>query len=186
MPKRPLSLLLLCLLLSTQGCGAILFRTQQKVPMQCINVPTAQFTVEGQGMARSGEVLPLDRREDHVVEVTADGYATQTVRLVSEVSIWRGAISVVLNGGHGFFTFFVSTVLGIPVDIAAGAWEVLEPTRVRVELVPDGSAPVATGPTQPPPPRPTQPTSSTTTFCPSCGTRAGTTTFCTSCGARLR
>lgn len=186
MSKRSVCVLLSAMV-SLQGCGAILFPTQQEVPVECPTVATASFRVPSVGTsARSGAALKLDRRNDYTVEVQAPGHATQTVRVESEISIWRVATSIVLNGGHGIFTLFITTVIGCFADARAGAWQVLEPTELVVELSPDGSAPPAqqqagattsSWPTASPSP---------SGFCESCGARAGGTDFCTACGARLR
>jgi hypothetical protein len=175
---------LLSAMVSLQGCGAILFPTQQEVPVECPTVATASFRVPSAGTsARSGAALKLDRRKDYTVEVQAPGHATQTVRVESELSISRAIVSIVLNGSHGIFTLFITTFIGCFADIRAGAWQVLEPTELVVELTADGS----------PPPAPAATTSSWPTasptpsgFCESCGARAGSTDFCTSCGARVR
>lgn len=184
--------LLICIPLALPGCGSFFFRTQQKLRAECTNVPTATFVARdgsgsGEGSGVSGEVLELDRRKDYDVEVKANGYASQIIHLTSESSVWRITLSIVMNAA------WVATIvgipvpfLGIPIDISAGAWRVLEPTGLRVELVPDGSAP--TSPTAQPTAAswPTTTPTSSTAFCTSCGTRAGSTAFCTSCGTRLR
>ncbi|MCO5170079.1 MAG: hypothetical protein M9894_27415 [Planctomycetes bacterium] len=168
-----------------QGCGAILFPTQQEVPVDCTNVAVASFSVPAAGSGcRSGQVLRLDRRKDHAMEVRAEGYEVQTVRIVSEFSIGRAIASVLLNGSHGIFTLFITTVIGIGADIKAGAWQVLVPTEVKVELYRPGQGPSPTaqaGETTWPAASP-----SPSTYCSSCGVRAGTSAFCTSCGARIR
>jgi len=167
----------------TPGCGLILFPQVQEVPVECPTEPTASFAVPTEGTsARSGAVLRLDRRKDYTVHVRAEGYLPTQVRIESEFSVGRIVTSVVLNGGHGIFTLFISTVLGCFADFRAGAWQVLEPTELSVDLVPDGSAPVATAPAASWPTASPSPSG----FCESCGTRIGSTSFCTSCGARVR
>ncbi len=169
---------------TASGCGLILFPQVQEVPVECLTEPTASFAVPTEGTsARSGAVLRLDRRKDYTVHVRAEGYLPAQVRIESEFSVGRIVTSVVLNGGHGIFTLFISTVLGCFADFRAGAWQVLEPTDLSVELAPDPSAPAparqgqasASWPTTAPSP---------SGFCRSCGASAGSTTFCTSCGAR--
>lgn len=184
MLKRPLCCVL-ALAVTLQGCGAILFPTQQEVPANCGNVATASFSVPAAGAGcRSGQILRLDRRKDYVVEVKSEGYETQTVKVVSEFSLGRAIASVLLNGSHGLFTLFITTVIGIGADIKAGAWQVLEPTELNVELYRPGQGP-------PPTAQATDTTwpvasPSPSTFCSSCGARAGRSTYCPSCGARVR
>lgn len=181
MLKRVLALVL-CVPVALPGCGSILFPQQQEVPTDCTNVATASFAVPAAGTSvRSGQPLRLDRRKDHTVEVRAEGYDTQTVRVQSQVSVARAAVSILLNGGHGLFTLFITTFIGVFADIRSGAWQVLEPTELQVQLYRPGEGPpphaTAAWPTTTPSP---------SAFCPSCGARAGDTTFCTGCGARQR
>ncbi len=181
--RRVLCVLLAVCVIATPGCGAILFPVDMDVEVNCTNVPNALFSAPKRGTAvRSGNALSLDRREDYRIVVTAPGYVTQEVLIEGKVSLWRAAVSVVLNGGHGMFTLFISTVIGVGVDLKQGAWMCLEDTPVVVELVPgEGGPPSAT--TQSPP---TTATSTPSTSCESCGARAGSSNFCTSCGARVR
>lgn len=184
MSKRSVCLLL-SVMVSLQGCGAILFPTNQEVPVDCPTAPSASFRVPSAGTsARSGAVLKLDRRNDYTVEVVAPGHATRTVRVESEISVWRVATSIVLNGGHGLFTLFITTVIGCFADARAGAWQVLEPSELLVELTPDGS-PAAAQATATSSSWPTA-APSPSGFCESCGARVADTDFCTSCGARVR
>ncbi len=177
--RRVLCVLLAVCVIATPGCGAILFPVDMDVEVHCTNVPNALFSAPKRGAAvRSGNALSLDRREDYKIVVTAPGYLTQEVFIEGELSVWRAAVSVVLNGGHGLFTLFISTVVGVGVDLKQGAWMCLEHTPIVVELVP--------GEGGPPPATAQSPSSTPSTFCESCGARAGTSNFCTSCGARVR
>lgn len=123
--------------LLASGCGAVLFRTYQEVPVECTNAPAATFAVPAEGIAvGSGGVLRLDRRRHHTVVVAAPGHVTRRVELVSTVSAARVGTSMVLNVAPGYFTLFVSTLVGCVVDLEQGAWVVLEPTELTVELEP--------------------------------------------------
>lgn len=176
--RRSLSLLLV-MLVSMPGCGALLFRRDQSVQLNS-NLPDARFGLRPGGTAYAvGESILLDRREDHVIYASAEGQPEQRIEIMSRVSIWRAAVSVVLNGGHGLFTLFISTVLGCSVDIGAGAWQVLEPDVVHAEF--GGSVAGAESTTSWRPAKPGQPA-----FCSSCGARANDAPFCSGCGAKLR
>lgn len=165
------------------GCGSVLFSPIQAVPFSCVNVPNAGFSAPSVGAGcRSGQSMRLDRRNDLVVEAKADGYESQTIRIVSEVSVWRAAVSILLNGLVSTPTLWIATPFLCAIDIRGGAWQVLEPGEVSVELAGPGPAAstspsTSTWPTANPAP---------SAFCQSCGARAGTTNFCTSCGARVR
>lgn len=181
MNRRVVCVLLAVCVASSSGCGSILFPQMQEVPVECTNVPTASFAAPAVGTGcRSGQVLRLDRRKDVTVEIKAQGYHAQTVKIVSEVSVARAITSILLNGSHGIFTLFITTVVGVAADIKSGAWQVLEPTELIVELTSDGSTPAATQASWP------TTTPSPSAYCQSCGARAGSTAFCTSCGARAR
>lgn len=173
-------------LAAVPGCGSVLFAPYQEVRPICTNVPTAGFSAPAVGAGcRSGQVMRLDRREDHVVEAKADGYEPLTVRLESQVSVFRAAVSIVLNGLIATPTLWIATPFLCAIDIKAGAWQVLEPGEVVVDLYRpgEGPPPAATGASASSWPT-TSPTPSS--FCPSCGARAGSTKYCTSCGARVR
>lgn len=169
------------------GCMSILCPTQQQVPTECVNVPNAGFSVPADGVGcRGGQVMRLDRRKDHLVEVKAEGYETRTVRLVSEGSVLRAVFSVVLNGLIATPTLWIATPFLVGIDIRSGSWSVLEPGELTVELYRPGQGPpveaqggasASSWPAASPSP---------SGFCASCGARVGDTSFCTGCGARVR
>ncbi|MCW8139656.1 MAG: hypothetical protein KIT58_12230 [Planctomycetota bacterium] len=166
------------------GCGSILFPTHQVVQFECTNVGSAGFSAPAAGAGcRSGQVMRLDRTKDHVIEVRADGYEPQTLKLVSEVSAWRVAVSIILNGLVSTPTLWIATPFLCGVDIRSGAWKVLEPGEVLTELHRPGQ-----GPSSGEPSASTWPTAtpSPAGFCNSCGARLSGTRFCTGCGARVQ
>lgn len=171
------------------GCMSILCPTQQEVPTECVNVPNAGFSAPADGVGcRSGQVMRLDRRKDHVVEIRAEGYEARTIRVVSEGSVLRGVFSVILNGLIATPTLWIATPFLVGIDIRSGSWSVLEPVELSVELYRPGQGPPATPQTAPGASASSWPASdpSPAGFCPSCGARIGDTAFCTGCGARIR
>lgn len=116
--------------ISLSGCGALIFRNPQTI-LVVSNVKDAQVP----GVGRLPMTLQLDRTKNHVLEVQAPGYEPRSVVVRSELSWWRILVSVVLNGGHGIFTLWISTVVGCTIDAAAGAWQGLD-DEVLVELEP--------------------------------------------------
>lgn len=173
--------LALVLVAAVPGCGSVLFAPYQEIRPVCANVPSAGFSAPAVGAGcRSGQVMRLDRREDHVLEARADGYEPLTVRLESEVSVFRAAVSIVLNGLISTPTLWIATPFLCAIDIKAGAWQVLEPGEVVVELAGAGGASPASAASWPA----TNPTPSA--YCSSCGARVGGSSYCTSCGARAR
>lgn len=166
------------LALAQVGCGAILFPTNIDVEVQS-NDDQALFSAPKRGIqARSGMTLNLDRHKDHAIVVTnRDGSEKKEARIESGLSPWRIAVSVVLNGGHGIFTLFISTAVGIAADLRAGAWWTLDPDPLVVDFT-LGSPPVVAS---------TQESPAVSGACPKCRAVVESgTKFCVSCGARVR
>lgn len=181
--------LVTALAVTVSGCGSVLFAPYQEIRPVCPNVPTAGFSAPAVGAGcRSGQVMRLDRREDHVLEARANGYESATVRLESKVSVLRATVSILLNGLVSTPTLWIATPFLCAVDIRNGAWQVLEPGDVVVELYRPGQSPAPAPITPADASASAWPSTSPTpsSFCPSCGTRANSTEFCTSCGARTR
>jgi len=195
-------------LLVQSGCGALVFHNPETVLVTC-NVAGASAEASGESrQCITPGTLQLDRTQDHIVVVRAPGYGAQSVRIDSHPSWWRIAFSVILNGAHGIFTLFISTAIGLGIDVAAGAWQALDEDEVYVELHREGfEAPSLSGvrrgetsplapadvekgdaPPAPVPPdaRPTPPTWINRGACPNCGShvRSGDR-FCSTCGERL-
>src|SRR5437879_1562203 len=116
-----------CLGLGTAltGCGSILFKNPSTIRIQSNVVATAKELEEGHGAAVPGSIT-LNRRIDHTIVVSADGYEPQRVYVSADYSWWRILFSVVLNGAHGLFTLFISTVIGCGVDLDSGAWQQMD------------------------------------------------------------
>jgi hypothetical protein len=188
---------LLCATTTLSGCGALLFPTDQEVEVVCRNVPGALVKVPKRGVsARSGGVLKLDRTKDWTLVFVADGYEPKEVKLVSEISVWRTTLSILLDVGVGVCTLTIFAFVGIAADIRAGSWWCLEETPVEVDLtpakpgastpaptvaVPAAAQPMPAAVKAPPPPPP----SPATPRCRACGVDV-TETFCTACGTRVR
>jgi hypothetical protein len=207
--KKPLTFALAAVLLVESGCGALVFHNPESVVVTC-NVPNATVSASGESAScLAPGTLALDRTRDHVIRVNAPGYESQTVRIDSHPSWWRIAFSIVLNGGHGIFTFFVSTAIGVGIDVVAGAWQVLDTDEVYVELhrdsfeapslsgvrrgevsplAPDLGEPPQGAPAPLPPDAhpPSEQKAAPKEACPNCGShiREGDR-FCANCGERL-
>lgn len=200
---------LLVVALAFSGCGSMMFRNPQSVIVRS-NVPGAAVMEGNMGQGKAPGSVTLDRSRDHVLTVSAEGYAPASVTVESHLSWWRILTSVVLNGGHGIFTLFISSGFGIVTDIGSGAWQVLddevdvhleraaftaqpaalelppEPTKHEPELTgTDAALRRALGPAPfGPAPSETQPTAARK-FCSTCGkdlAKPGAA-FCGECGA---
>lgn len=178
-----LALLLSAILAFAPGCGSMMFRNPESV-LVTSNVQGAAIFEGSKGQGKAPGSITLDRSADHILTVQAEGYAPETVRVTSHLSWWRILTSIVLNGGHGLFTLFISTGVGIAIDVGAGSWQYLEPDEVHVELHKTGEAPA---PEQTP--DQVQPTAApvkpAARFCGSCGTKVDAgTRFCPGCGGK--
>lgn len=179
--SKKFACLVLIGLAATPGCGSILFSPNQEVPFECTNVPTAGFSAPAQGAGcRSGQIMRLDRRKDYAIEVKADGYEQQSFKIESKVSPLRAAVSIILNGIVATPTLWIATPFLCAIDIKSGAWQVLEPGDVKVELYRPGQGP-------PPPAVVSSPTFGRTGYCGECGLGVSKgSSYCGSCGARVR
>lgn len=129
---RKTTSLVLFLALAQTGCGAMIFHNPEAVTVRS-NVVGAAVLEGNIGQGRAPGMVTLDRTRDHILTVSAEGYAPKTVTVESHFSWWRALVSVVLNGGHGLFTLFISTGIGIVTDLGAGAWQTLD-DEVNVDL----------------------------------------------------
>lgn len=168
------------------GCGSVLFSPYQEVPFECVNVPTAGFSAPAQGAGcRSGQNMRLDRRRDYMIEVKAKGYETQTLQVESKVSVLRAAVSIILNGLISTPTLWIATPFLCAIDIKAGAWQVLEPGEVAVELYRPGQGPPPVAISGRGDDRPS--IGGRSSYCSSCGAGLSPrSSFCGSCGTRAR
>lgn len=186
--RRFLTTLLAASLLLPSGCGAMIFRSPESI-LVTTNVTTALVSANGEGQACKGSGrLDLDRSKDHIITVSAEGYEPKIVRVDTHFSWWRAAVSVILNGTHGFFTLFISTVIGIGIDAGTGAWQYLAPEDFEVQLERSPPAPNRVDPApQTPAPDvsareiPVAPVKTVREI----PTGTGASSFCTSCGAPL-
>lgn len=120
---------LLCVGVLTSGCGSMIFHNPQDV-IVTTNAPNAFIRGKGKLPGK----IQLDRSKNDVLLVEAEGYQPKQIHIESHLSWWRLLTSVVLNGGHGLFTLFISTVVGCVMDAGTGAWLVIDPDEIDVEL----------------------------------------------------
>lgn len=183
--SKELVCLVLTALVGFPGCGSVLFSPYQEVPFECTNVPTAGFSAPAQGAGcRSGQNMRLDRRKDYAIDVKAEGYETLALKVESKVSVLRAAASIILNGLISTPTLWIATPFLCAIDIKAGAWQVLEPGEVQVELYRPGQGPppvaIRGGDDRPS-------IGGRSTYCSSCGAGLSPrSSFCGSCGTRAR
>jgi len=119
--KIPLTVAVSFLSVYLCGCATIINGTSQKI--QVTSEPTcAMVQVDSGDTYTTPARLRLERKRDHLLIFTKDGYETQTVKLMHVIS------EVVIG----------NTLLGGPIgwvfDIFAGTQYKLVPSPVRVEL----------------------------------------------------
>ena len=109
------------IILALPGCATIINGTSQKIQVTS-EPPAAAVKVDGNSMCATPERLRLERRRDHVLVFSKEGYEDQTVKLMH-------VISEVVAG---------NTLLGGPLgwafDMFAGTQYKLVPNPVHVKL----------------------------------------------------
>ena len=121
MCKIVVVLSVISIVFSASGCATIINGTSQKI--QVTSEPSdTKVLVDGQNSYVTPVKLRLERRRDHELVFTKDGYESQTVKLAHVLS-WVVAGNTLLGGP-----------LGWVFDIFAGTQYVLVPNPVKVEL----------------------------------------------------
>ena len=124
--KNITALLLSCIVvMNVSGCATIINGTSQKIQATS-NPPGATVKVDDANSYITPVKLRLERRRDHVLTFTKDGYKSQTVPMIHVIS--EAVIGNTLLGGP----------LGWVFDIFAGTQYKLMPNPVHVELKKEG------------------------------------------------
>lgn len=110
---------MLCVSLS--GCATIITGTTQKVPITS-DPSGARLDVDGQCAFTTPVILKMERKSDHILVFSKEGYHQQTVTLLHTLS---GAVCANVLG---------TGLLGWGVDAGTGAQYKLVPERVNVQL----------------------------------------------------
>jgi hypothetical protein len=116
--SRPLVLVVAFFL---SGCATIVSGTTQKIPVS--SDPTgAVAKVDGTMAAVTPTIFNLERKTDHTIEISKEGYKTAIVAI-------RRAIN-----GAAFGNILAGGIIGVAVDMTSGANQKLVPDRVDVIL----------------------------------------------------
>lgn len=111
-----------------QGCATIMHGSTQQVTVNSTPVG-ANVLVDGGMRFKTPAAIMLSRKDTHTIEISMDGYQTETVDIKRVLS---GAMAGnILFGG----------LIGAAVDSSSGAAYRLEPESIQVDLRPN---PVAT------------------------------------------
>jgi uncharacterized protein YceK len=122
---RKIAIAFLCVpvLLSASGCATIVNGTAQKIKVT--SEPSgAAVLVDNADTYTTPAKIRLERRRDHELVFTKDGYEAQTVKVMHVLSEW--VVGNTLLGGP----------LGWVFDIFAGTQYKLMPNPVNVKLEP--------------------------------------------------
>lgn len=111
--------------ISLSGCATIMTGATQKVPVTS-NPSGAVARVDGGMAAVTPTIFNLERKTDHTIEISKDGYRVATV-------ILRHTMNGATAGN-----ILVGGVIGLAVDGCSGAMFKLVPERVDVTLEPAG------------------------------------------------
>lgn len=103
------------------GCATIASGTTQKVSVSS-NPSGAMAKADGTHAALTPTVFTLERKSDHTIEISKDGYRTSTV-------ILRKAFNGMTTGN-----ILIGGIIGGGVDAMSGAMYKLVPERVDVTL----------------------------------------------------
>ena len=103
------------------GCATILNGTSQKIPVSSEPAGTT-VTVDSKNVYTTPVKLRLERRRDHTLVFTKDGFGTQTVNVMH-------VLSEVVCGNTLLFG-----PLGWVFDMCAGTQYKLVPDKINVEL----------------------------------------------------
>ena len=119
---RSLKLMVLAsVVIFLSGCATIMTGATQKVPVTS-NPSCAIAKVDGGMVAITPTIFNLERKTDHTIEISKDGYRVATV-------ILRHTLSGATAGN-----ILVGGTIGIAVDGCSGAMFKLVPERVDVNL----------------------------------------------------
>jgi hypothetical protein len=121
--RLSLALLILFLLIALNGCATIIHGTTQDIGITT-DPASADLLVDGQLYYKSPAVITMKRKDDHTVEISHEGYKSQTVEI-------KGALSWAVAGD-----FLAGGAIGYGIDAATGAQRRLEPEKVEVRLQP--------------------------------------------------
>ncbi len=121
MPKYIVVIALLIPIVFLSGCATIMTGSTQKVPVSS-NPSGAVAKVDGGMAAVTPTIFNLERKTDHTIEISKEGYRTAQV-------ILRHTLSGATAGN-----ILVGGIIGIAVDGCSGAMFKLVPERVDVNL----------------------------------------------------
>lgn len=119
--KITLFLLIVVFTISAAGCATIINGTSQKIPVSS-EPDKATVQVDGKAVYTTPVKLRLERRRDHELIFTKEGYQQQKVTVLHVLS--EAVCGNILLGG----------VIGWGIDALNGCQYKLKPDRIHVKL----------------------------------------------------
>ena len=114
-------LILVIISVFISGCASITVGSMQKVPVS--SKPSgAVAKVDGAMAAVTPTVFNLERKCDHIIEISKEGYRTVTIALKRTL------------GGAVFGNALIGGIIGTAIDSGTGAMYKLVPEKVYVDL----------------------------------------------------
>ncbi len=115
------------------GCMSIL-RDKESTISIITNPPGANVSFHGKsGVTPTTLRVP---REEGIMQISKEGYQTQSLPIKVSQNGWAWFGSLVLNASHGFFTIGITYVAGVGSDIASGSLQDFSQDNMEVNLVP--------------------------------------------------
>jgi hypothetical protein len=105
------------------GCATIMHGSTQQVTVTSRPVG-AMVVVDGGLRYRTPTILTLSRKESHTVEISYDGYQTETVDIKR------------VSSGAVFGNILAGGLIGYAVDSSSGGAYRLEPEQISIDLRP--------------------------------------------------
>jgi hypothetical protein len=115
------ALVLLAAAAFAQGCATIMHGSTQQVMINSTPMG-ANVIVDGGMRFKTPAAISLSRKDSHIVEISMDGYQTETVDIRRVTS------------GAAFGNLLFGGLVGVAVDASSGGAYRLEPEDIRVDL----------------------------------------------------
>lgn len=186
MSRRLLVLFLAVVMATSPGCALFMRGPTQVVPITW-SPPNAKVKLDNEPLAQQGSV-ELDRGNNHILIVDAEGYDRKLVTIKSEASLAWQVPEVILAAALCVTVLALPLAIPLLMDGMSGSVCELKPAAVDVQLEKSTPSPSEHKDWPPaeqkPPERKPVETSRPKIMCRVCGAERGDAAVCPLCGAR--